>query len=171
MKSLAVKYSRGQLKIQQMAFVLVALMIVLGISFIFYLSFKTSSIRNSAEDIRELRAQEMARKFAGSPEIAYTSRSCASCADFDKAFVLKEKALNKTDYLGLWNSPLIQVKKLEGDTECTRQNYPNCSIVTVVKASGSFTSVDSFVAVCNYDSTIGKERCDLGKIVIGVKRA
>ncbi len=168
---LLVGSSRGQLKIQQMAFVLVALMILFGLILVFYASLKTASLRTSAEDIRELQSQEQARKIVGSPEFNYPSGSCASCADFDKAFVLKRRVQQSETYNSFWNTPLLQIKKVaENEIECTSQNYPNCSTITIYNSTNSFSSVSSFIAVCFYDSTIRKERCDLGKIILGVQR-
>ncbi|MEK6899359.1 MAG: hypothetical protein AABW79_04660 [Nanoarchaeota archaeon] len=169
MKSLAVDYSRGQLKIQQMAFVLVALMILFGIVIIFYVSIKTASLKSSAEDIGDLRSRELARKLAGSPEFIYPSGECAACIDFDKVFVLKEKA-QSGEYSSFWASPLIQVRKLGYGEDCNRQNYPNCGVITLSNTSDDFSSVSSFVTLCHYDSAINAERCELGKIVLGVKR-
>lgn len=162
---------RGQLKIQQMAFVLVALMLLFGLVLVFYVSIKTGSIRSSAEEIRELQSKEAARKIVGSPEFMYPAGSCTACADFDKLFVLKETIAASDSYDSFWNTPLIQIKRLsDSEIECTKQNYPNCDMITLYNASSGFSSVSSFIAVCFYDPTINKERCDLGKVVLGVKR-
>lgn len=169
---LRVGSSRGQLKIQQMAFVLVALMVLFGIVLIFYVSIKTASLRTGAEDIRELQSQELARKITGSPEFVYPSGTCTACVDMDKAFVLKERVLQNPDYAAFWNVPLIQVKRLSGEErECTRQNYPNCTTITIYSSNSSFTSVSSFITACSHDEQRGGQGCDLGKIVLGVRRA
>lgn len=160
--------SRAQLKIQQMAFVLVAFMIFFGLVLVLYVAIKTGSLESSVEDLREQQAQEQVRRLTGSPEFIFSSGSCSSCIDFDKVFALKLLLARNPEYASLWNTRFLQISKVGPSIECTIQNYPDCTTITLVDAEADFSSVDSFIAVCNYDPTIERIRCSLGKALLGV---
>ena len=86
-----VNYSkRGQIKIQQMAFVLVAIMIFFSFAALFYFSLSVSKLKGDAEDLREKEVKETVRRLAGSPEFSWTVYDCPTCIDLDKVMVLKD---------------------------------------------------------------------------------
>lgn len=160
--------SRAQMKIQQMAFVLVATMIFFSLVALFYFSIRITSLQKEAVNLREDEAKELVRKFSAAPEIAWTATDCASCIDLDKALLLKDK---KT-YQGFWNVPFIKITRIYPSSntskECTKLNYPDCDSITLVKENKNFISHDAFVSLCRYDSSQGGyNKCELGKIAIG----
>jgi len=166
MKDLSVNYSKGQVKIQQMAFVLVAIMIFFGIVALFYLSVKSAGLKGDVENLREEEVKEIVRKISGSPEFTWSATDCASCVDFDKLMVLKSQA----SYDGFWDAPFLQIERIypieEG--ECTKQNYPNCETITLVN-EGNYIAHSAFVALCRYDSDFDYNKCELGKIHLGFR--
>jgi len=171
MKNSLANSSRGQLKIQQMAFVLVAFMILLGLVAVFFVSIRTSTLRSDAGTIKQENAQELVRKLSGTPEFAWTGDDCASCVDFDKVMALR----NRTSYQNFWGNSisLVQVKRIyplfgNEDDECTLGNYPNCGKVTLIDRKKSYTSQDAFVALCHFEPQGAYTKCELGKIVLGV---
>ena len=166
MKSLNVNYSKGQIKIQQMAFVLVAIMIFFGIVALFYLSVRTAGLRGDVDRLREDEAKGVVRKMSGSPEFAWSVTDCASCVDFDKIMVLK----NQVSYNGFWDVPFLQIEKIypSGEGECTKQNYPNCKTITLID-KGNYVAHSAFVALCRYDSNLDYNKCELGKINLGFR--
>lgn len=169
MRNLHVGFSKGQLKIQQMAFVLVAFIILLGLVAVFFISVKTSSLRKDASSIKHEQAQELVRKLAGTPEFAWTSEDCASCVDLDKIMALK----NRTSYRNLWGESitLLQIRRVYPspgeEIECTNGNYPACTKITLLDKRENYTSEDAFVALCHIEPQ-AYAKCDLGKIVMGV---
>ena len=161
------KYSRGQFKIQQMVFVLVATLIFFGIVAVFYVSIKFGSVRQDVQDERQESALAQVKKMVGTPEFIWTSwEDCASCVDMDKVFLLK----NRTSYQGFWKDvALLKVSRVYPKyrtEECTAANYPRCNEITLVKKEG-FQSYESFVSLCRYDGDIGQARCELGKVIVG----
>jgi len=163
----AVKFSKGQFKIQQMVFVLVATLIFFGIVAVFYVSIKFGSVRQNVQDERQEAAIAQVRKIAGTPEFIWTSwEDCASCVDMDKVFLLK----NRTSYQGFWKDvALLKVSRVSPKYqtgECTTTSYPRCNEITLVEKEG-FQSYESFVSLCRYDGDIGQARCELGKIIVG----
>ena len=169
MQRASVNYSkRGQLKIQQMAFVLVALLIFFSLVFLFYLSIRTGDISDKAEDLREKEIRETIRKITGSPEFTWQSAGdCASCIDLDKVFLLSEAKA----YEDFWrNVPVLRIERVYpsfGEIECTRQNYPDCDIINIVQKDLDHIADSTFVSLCRYDESGGHNRCELGKVVMG----
>jgi len=163
-----VKYSnsRGQFKIQQMVFVLIAVIILFGIVSVFFVSIRFGSLKSGVEDQRKEAVFEQVRKMAGTPEFIWTSsESCASCVDMDKLILLK----NRTSYKGFWKDiSLLKVSRVYPaySGECTLGSYPECNSITLVQGD-NYESYESFVSLCRYDGEIGGTRCEMGKIIMG----
>jgi len=163
MKDLYVSSSRGQVKIQQMAFVLVAIMIFLAIVTLFYLTIRSASLQEDVEILRESKAKELVRMAASWPELYW--RDCASCIDMDKAFILKETQA----YNEFWDVPFLQIEKIYPEVEkieCNRQNYPECNKLTLIEEERYITET-SFIALCRHSEK--GEICELGKIHLGFR--
>lgn len=171
MKNCFARFSRvrGQMKIQQMAFVLIAFFILFSIALVFYFSIKSASLKGDAQQIREDKIRETVQKLAGSPEFSWTRDDCAACVDLDKVFALK----SRKDYEGFWGSvPYLQVAQVypkTNDLECTLENYPNCNGITVVDKKNGYTTEEAFVALCRFDKGEKYTSCKLGVIRMGVK--
>ena len=165
MKNLSVNYSKGQVKIQEMAFVLVALFILFGIAILFYFSIRMSSLRQDVQSGIDTSAKEMVRRLSSSPEFAWTSTGCSQCLDEDKVFALK----SMKQYQDFWRLDYIAVETIYPNKtgECNAANYPNCRMITLVKKNDSIgTPSSAFVSLCRYDEVngINYEKCELGKI-------
>ena len=160
---------KGQFKIQQMVFVLVAVIILFGIVSVFFVSIRFGSLRSDVDDQRKDAVFEQVRKMAGTPEFIWTSfEDCASCVDLDKLFLLK----NRTSYKGFWKDiSLLKVSRVYPTYqtgECTLNSYPECNSITLVN-EGDYESYDAFVSLCRYDGEIDQTRCEMGKIIMGFK--
>lgn len=169
MRYLLVSSSRAQMKIQQMAFVLVATLVFFSLVGLFYFSIKIKTLEKEAISLREDEAKELVRKFSSAPEVAWTATDCANCIDLDKALVLKDKK----SYQGFWNLPFVQISKIYPETsskECTKLNYPDCSTITLAKENKDFITHESFISLCRFESSQGGyTKCELGKIIIGFR--
>ena len=163
-----VSSSKGQMKVQQMAFVLVALFIFFTLVALVYFSIISQKIVRDASFLREEGAKQEARAITGIPEFIWTFEDCVSCIDFDKALMIKERVV----YDSFWNQiNFFQFRRLEPryeTEECTRINYPECNSITVIDADRT-NAVSTFVALCYYDKIHNFKKCDLGLILMGVK--
>lgn len=157
-----VNYSRGQMKIQQMAFVLVALMIFLSMVALFYINIRTGSLRQSVTDLEDEQAKEIVRKLSSVPEFSFTAGGdCASCVDLDKVLELKDRAT----YNDFWKFDHLSIKKTypAGEGECTSFNYPDCGEITLIEGNeGSGAVTRAFVSLCRWSNTYYK--CELGEL-------
>ena len=167
MSLLRVRYSKGQFKIQQMVFIIIAIIILFGIVSVFFISVKFSSLRSDVEDLRKEAVLTQVRKMTGAPEFNWImSDDCSSCVDLDKIFLLKDR----NSYKGFWNDvSLLKVSRvypLYDIGECTTQNYPRCNTVTLVN-KGDFEAYESFVSLCRFDDTLKQTKCELGKVIMG----
>lgn len=161
------KMKRGQFKIQQMAFMIVAVTIFFILAGLFYLSIYIQGIAEKANEQRERKAVINAEFFAETPEL-----TCGSnCIDTDRLMVLK----NRTSYRDFWPYSSIEVRRVAprgSGRECTFGNYPDCDAYTLLdKKVRNTRKVSNFVALCRKESFEGfvTRKCELGKIVLGVE--
>jgi len=156
-------YSRGQMKIQEMAFVLVAFIVFFALVLLFYVAFRGSTLKQEAKELEESKAMELVQKLSSSPELNYAG--CSKCLDFDKALVLK----NEASYRNFWQIDYLRIERVYpfgNAAECTTANYPNCNSITI-KSSGKDFGIPSwaFVALCRQEFIEGGyTKCELGRI-------
>ena len=159
------RYSKGQMKIQEMAFVLVAIMIFFALVAMIYFSIRLNNLKQSAGELKTQEALEVVRKLSAAPEFAFTtsSKECSSCIDLDKVMALKERR----DYQGFWNLDRLVIEKLypSDSGECNPANYPDCVRITLINKSTKYTSERAYVSLCywkNYKE--GYIECEVGVI-------
>lgn len=163
MKILNADYSkRGQMKIQQMAFVLVALMIFFVIVTLFYFSVKVRSLEQSATTLRADEARELSKKIASSPELSW-SGECDNCIDMDKAMMLQDRK----SYEGFWGVDYLAIEKIypSNGADCTLANYPDCGKITIVKGEIG-TPANAFVSLCRWEGSEKYEKCEIGRVYV-----
>ncbi|MFB6246649.1 MAG: hypothetical protein ABEI74_03605 [Candidatus Pacearchaeota archaeon] len=169
---------RGQMKIQQMAFMLVAVFIFFVLIGLAFLAVNMSGLEEKASELRRENARLLVSSLADSPEFscgkAYDG-SKSSCVDLDKAMALKGM---ENVYSGFWDVQSIEIRRVypsNSSEECTSTNYPDCGKITVVsdsgqEKSGNFTSVGSYVTLCrkgfDQSSNAGFNNCDLGRLFV-----
>lgn len=155
---------KGQLKIQEMAFVLVALLIFFAFVALFYFSIRLSDFKEDVALQREAEARALIRKLSAAPEFAWTASACSACIDLDKSLLLKERK----SYKEFWNLEYLSLEIISSEKqgECTKANYPQCRTITIVNKSSAFgTQVGAFVALCRQEfSEQGYAKCELGKV-------
>jgi len=166
MKMHYVGYSKGQFKIQQMAFMLVAVVVLFVLVALVYFSIQLRTIKEGANNVASEQSLQMVRTLKSTPEFAWTADSCHACVDLDKVLALKDQRV----YNGFWNIPFLKVRLLDGnikDVECTRSNYPDCNTISLVNQSTSYRSDRAYAALCRLteEGTV----CSLGTISVGAK--
>ena len=154
--------NRGQMKIQQMAFVLVAIVIFFAMIGLFYFSIRISTMQKNVISLREEEAKELVKKLASTPEFSY-AQDCVNCIDFDKLIVLKEKE----SYKGFWNLDYLAVERIypKKQGECTRANYPECDKITIIEKTDYGIPAQAFIALCRWEEGAGGySKCELARL-------
>jgi hypothetical protein len=160
---------KGQMKIQQMAFMLIAVTLFFVLVGMFVLVIQFSNLKESAAVLEEKNALLLVIKLANSPEFSCGNsygRGKLNCVDFDKVMVLKE---NSDKYRDFWGVENIQLRKIypHDNTICTMDNYPECGIIQV--RDGQINSThENFVTLCRKENIDGKveDKCELGRIMV-----
>jgi len=163
-----IKHKKGQMKIQQMVFLLVAVTIFFVLVGMFFVTVVFSGLRESAALLEEENALLLVSKLANSPEFscgnAFGSTKI-NCIDSDKAMALKNN-INK--YSGFWGVDGIEIKKIYPEDEriCTFENYPDCGEILLLSSRG--TGVSNFVALCKKENIEGQiyDKCELARISV-----
>jgi len=161
----------GQLKIQQMIFMIVAVALLFVLVGIFFLSINLSNVKQTATNLAEQNSILLVSKLANSPELSCgnafgTSRT--NCIDFDKLISLSKK----TEYSDFWGVAKIEVRKIlpdEGDKVCDDSNYPDCGIVNVLNKNVKILPYSSnFVSLCRKETNgaIIYDKCELAVLLI-----
>lgn len=170
--SILMNNKKAQLKIQEMAFVLVAFMLFFALVGLMFVVFRAQLLERGAADIGDERARIAARTLAASPELSWGG--CSGCIDSDKAFVLAEELrVNKSkaaafdvEYLAL---EVVYPPRSGG--VCTRANYPQCNQSMVLKKREEYGIASAtFVSLCSWGQQRAQETCALGKIVVAGRR-
>ena len=143
------KERKAQLKIQEMAFVLLAFAILASFVLLFFARFQYLSIVKQAEKIREERAIAMLHGIASLPELSCSSSSI--CIDKGKLEVINKSDTIKNNYKELWKSSNIKSIVIETKTK-TYVVYESSDI-------GNFQTYLTYVPVCNH-------YCEFAKIKI-----
>ena len=169
------KNKRGQMKIQQTAFMLLAvtLFFVLVGLFVFVLRF--SNLRGASKMIEDENAMLLVTKLANSPEFACRDsfgNSMINCVDGDKIMMLKKHI---ADYSGFWGVAEIEIRKVypsSGNTPCTLGNYPDCEIIEIYsKPVNKLPASSNFVSLCwkqNSDKGV-YAKCELARLMVSAE--
>ena len=160
----------GQMKIQQMAFMLMAITLFFVFVGLFMVSIKFSDIKKSAESLEEKNALFLASQITSYPELAcgtaYGTQK-TNCIDTDKLIILMQ---NSEIYSNFWEVENLIIRKiyLESNITCTPENYPNCGVFELFKGE-QISDTSSFVSLCRKESENGRQynKCELGKIFVG----
>jgi hypothetical protein len=168
------KFKRGQMKIQQMSFMLIAVFLFFALVGMIVLSFMLGNIRESATTLKEQNAKLLVSRMASSPELwcgEVYGREKTDCIDLDKAMALKA---NIREYSEFWKISSLEIQKIYPKaipnkiTKCTVANYPNCNMITLINKKDSY-DVSNYVALCRKEVYNNKvvNTCELGKITVG----
>ena len=170
---------KGQVKIQQMAFMIVTLTIFFILVGLFALSYSYSGLKSSKAALDEKNAMLLVSKLANSPEFSCEGsfgNEKVSCVDFDKVMSLKSSS---SKYETFWDFKDIEIRKIYPSTNdcdneksikcvCTEQNYPNCQILKVLSGNSTGNDVSTFVSLCRKESFHGTfyDKCELAKLIV-----
>lgn len=163
---------QAQIKIQQMAFMLMAITLFFVLVGMFVLVFGFSNLKQRAQILEDTNAMLLVTKLANSPEFscgdAFASK--VNCVDADKVMVLKD---NVGRYGNFWGVGSIEIRKIypdKGNVLCTLQNYDSCGVIEVFKGAGQgiLPATSNFVSLCKKQSenSMLYEKCELARLIV-----
>lgn len=162
---------KGQMKIQQMIFMLLAVFLLFILVGLFFLSISLSNLKETATQLGEKNAMLLVSKLANSPELSCGNAfgsSRTNCIDFDKVIALN----NLENYGNFWGLAKIEIRKIypdAGGVLCTKENYPDCGIVKLVDKNVAISPYSSnFVSLCRKgtDEKIIYDKCELALLMV-----
>lgn len=171
---------KSQLQIQEMAFMLVGVMLFFTLAGLIALGVIYSGIYNDASRLAEQKTFVAMTALADSPEFSCVS-SRSNCIDGDKAIVL----INKSAYVNFWPFSSLRIitrssafsKSYDQMIKCNKVNYPDCDMIVVYdKKVANEIASSSFVAFCRkeyqeFGELEGRnyDKCEIGMIVAGAQ--
>jgi len=165
---------KGDLKIQEMAFMLLGVFLFFILVGLFVLSIAYSNIRDEATRIAEERTLSAVTSISDSPELSCVA-SKSNCIDGDKLVGM----LNKTSYQQFWPFSSLKVIKYSGFGKkgkelitCTFANYPDCDVLVVYdKKVSNERTIGSFIAFCRkeFENGYTYDKCEVGRILAGTE--
>ena len=159
------------MKIQQMAFMLIAITLFFVLVGIFFIVIKVSELKGKASALEEENAMLLVTKLANSPEFSCGESfgtGKVNCVDADKMMILRE---NIDRYLNFWQVSNIEIRKIypRADKEiiCTLGNYPDCNIIRLMDKEITMEH-SNFVSLCRKDFSDGEihDKCEIAKLMI-----
>jgi len=168
---------RGQFKIQQMAFMLIAVVIFFALVGIFVLAFRLSTMKETATALQEENAMLLVAKLADSPEFScgYSyGDTRVNCVDFEKVMMLKQDI---SKYKNFWGVSNIEIRKIynygtEQEKLCGLSNYPACNTLKLIESSSSGYDYSTFVSLCwKEKKELGRvyDKCEIAKFTVRYK--
>jgi len=156
------KSKKAQLKIQQMAFVLIAIFIFFAIVALISISVWMNYQKKQVVNLEADKAREFAQKITGTPELKW-SQDCSSCVDMDKAIMLKNRTVYK-NFFGLDYLSFEILYPITENKECVVGNYPNCNKITLIQEKSFDSASKAYISLCRWDQETNNEKCYLGAI-------
>ena len=164
---------RGQMKIQQMAFMLIAVTLFFVLVGLFFLIFGLSNLKESATSLREQNAMLLVTRLANSPEFSCGrafDNAGTNCRDADKAMMIQA---NAGKYAGFWgevtNIEIRKIYPLESNVDCNLGNYPNCNVIKILGSETAGYYHTNFVALCGKtsDGAENYDKCEVARLMVG----
>lgn len=165
---------RAQMKIQQTAFMLIAVTLFFVLVGLFVLGFKLSDLKEKATELDKKNTMLLASKLANSPEFTCGNsfENKINCIDADKVMMLKGN-INK--YHGFWGVSDIKIRRIYPESEervCTVSNYPDCNVINLISEETVGTYFGNFVSLCRKESKTSGfyNKCELARLMISYEK-
>ena len=166
-----VNSKRSQFKIQQTAFMLLAVFLFFILVGMFWLTISYKNLQKQATDLGQEQAIFISHFLSSSSEFSCAGGSVQYCVDTDKLLFLQGRSV----YDEFWPVSFVKIRRLDWkkeEKECTKVNYPECNIYKVYennKIDYKGTGAGNYVALCRYEQISGYATriCEIGKIIVG----
>ena len=163
------KISRGQMKIQQMTFMILAVFFFFILVGLFFLGIQFRDVKQSAAQLQTEQAISSLKVIADMPELNYDSRESMTL-DEDK---LKIMSGNFGSYYSeFWAVASVKVYKIYPKfNELVKCPALNCNYFEVYdNGQESVKTYSTYISICKKIKETGYvyDKCEVGKLVVGV---
>jgi hypothetical protein len=164
----------AQFKIQQMAFMLIAVFIFFTLVALFFLQVSLGGLKFSAQEFEREQVLSVLSTLSEIPELSCYDGS-VDCLDVDKLLVLRGTS---EYYKHFWPIASIRVHKVGSNVSsneviCKGPRTPaNCTYFDVYDSGQtSVSEYATYVAICTTSQRSGRSYrdCEMGKILVGMK--
>jgi hypothetical protein len=167
---------KAQMKIQQMAVMLMAVTLFFILVGMFVLIWSFGGIKESAAELEEKSSMLLVTKLANTPEFSCGNAfgtGKINCIDADKVMSLKNSD-DLARYTGFWGKDIsnIEIRKIypaEDEKECTSGTYPDCNLIKLYDREVTGNYIWNFVSLCRkaeYEDGVD-DKCELAKVFVG----
>lgn len=161
----------GQMKINEMIFMIIALVIFFAIVFMFWLSVSLSGLKGDVSQSNRDKAIMLVVRIADSPELNCVAKQGA-CIDEDKLAALINYPIFKT----LWAVDGLVIERITNETlnktiACSSTSYPRCTTYTIKKPMNNTLPDSSIINLCRVETKNGYnyDKCEMGRITVWTK--
>lgn len=157
---------RGQFRIQQMAFMLVAVFFFFILVGLFFLGYQSKSIKGDAQQLQQEKAVSSLQVLIDMPEL-----TCGPlCIDTDKAEVMSSE-FNYGEIMPVASIEIYNV--YPAFTQQIKCPAPDCNYYDIYESrQGNITKYSTFVSLCQRvkENDYIYNKCWIGKLLVGVKQ-
>ncbi|MDO8516779.1 MAG: hypothetical protein Q7S33_01520 [Nanoarchaeota archaeon] len=155
---------KAQLKIQQMAFMIVAVFFFLIMAGLIFLSYQSQTIKNNYDRLQKDQAISSLQILTNMPEL-----TCGYlCLDEDKLEIMSKK-----DYSQIWPVASIEVYKIYPvSTQKIKCPGTNCNYYNVYDSNQqNIQKYSTYVSLCKKVNELEYiyDKCEIARLVVGVK--
>lgn len=173
-----VNNKKAQLKIQQMAFMLIAVTLFFVLIGLFIIGIGFSGLKKSSEILEEENAMLLVSELSNSPEFSCGDSfryGKTNCVDADKVMILRKM----DEYAEFWDVAAIEIRKIYPEygreTKCSEENYPDCNVVEIYSRNvnkGAYNS--NFISLCRKEKNAETgeiyDKCELAKLLVSYEQ-
>ncbi|MFA5061141.1 MAG: hypothetical protein WC494_02410 [Candidatus Pacearchaeota archaeon] len=157
----------AQMKIQQMAFMILAVFLFFILVGLFFLSIELRGIKQKATILNEEVVISSLQVISDMTELSYDSKESLTL-DEDKLRVLP----TISEYDSFWGVSSIKVYKIYPAREIIKCPAQNCNYYEIYdNGQKNVKEYSTFISICKKVKELGYvyDRCEIGKISVGVK--
>jgi len=161
---------KGQMKIQQMAFMIVAVFFFFVLVGLFFLEIQFKDIKSGAAQLQKDQAISSLKVIADMPELNYNSRE-SMMIDEDKLKIISGSF--GLDYDLFWPVASVGIYKIyPAFNEIKKCPGLGCNFYEIYNSEQkNVKTYSTYVSICKKMKEYGSvyDRCEVGKLVVGVK--
>ncbi|MGK0209512.1 MAG: hypothetical protein ACI83O_000789 [Patescibacteria group bacterium] len=163
-----VNIKKGQYKIQQMAFMILAIFFFFILVGLFFVGFQSANARTGFANLQEEKALAALKVIADSTELS-CSASEDWCIDADKLIAFGEQSALYADYWGVASIAVLSIFPNSNTGDLIYCPAPGCDYY-ILYDNGQ-QDIQTFSAYVNICTKIDRSHthCEMGQLILGVK--